>query len=85
MDAADWQKRSREMIKALFPRNEHIVERVIRVIAGLALLSLVFFGPQTLWGLFGLLPLITGLVGSCPGYTLFGLSTCPLKPQTSKT
>lgn len=68
------------MSQGLLPRNEGTADRVIRVIAGLALLSLVFVGPQTLWGLLGLIPLITGLVGSCPAYRLLGLSTCPLKP-----
>jgi len=59
-------------------RNEGTIDRVLRVIIGLALLSLVLIGPKTLWGLIGLVPLITGLVGYCPLYKLFGLSTCPL-------
>lgn len=67
------------MLQQLLPRNEGVMDRVIRIIAGLALLSLVFFGPQTLWGLIGLIPLVTGLAGSCPAYRLLGLSTCPMK------
>jgi hypothetical protein len=67
----------------LFPRNEANIERVIRVIAGIGLLSLVFIGPQTPWGWIGVVPLATGLIGSCPAYTLLGISTCPLK-ETSK-
>lgn len=63
----------------LFPRNEHTLDRVLRVVLGLVLLALVFVGPQTLWGLVGIVPLATGLVGSCPLYTLFGVSTCDLK------
>lgn len=65
------------MASKLFPRNEHRVERGIRVILGLAILSLTVVGPQTLWGLLGLVPLATGLLGSCPAYTLLGVSTCP--------
>lgn len=65
------------------PRNEGTVDRVLRVTAGLVLLSLVFVGPQTLWGLVGLIPLATGLMGSCPVYTLLGLSTCPRKTGAS--
>lgn len=61
----------------LFPRNEHPVERVGRVLLGLALLSLLFLGPKTLWGAIGIVPLATGLLGSCPLYTLFGWNTCP--------
>lgn len=66
------------MSSKIFPRNEHTVERVIRVLIGLALLSLVFVGPKSMWGLVGLVPLATGLIGSCPLYTLLGISTCPL-------
>lgn len=66
----------------LFPRNEGSVDRTLRIVAGLVLLSLVFVGPQTPWGLLGLVPLATGLLGSCPVYTLFGISTCPGRAHT---
>ena len=45
-------------------RNESNLDRGLRIILGLVLLSLVFVGPQTLWGLIGLVPLVTGLLGS---------------------
>lgn len=67
----------------LFPRNEAKIERVIRVIAGIGLLSLVFVGPQTPWGWIGVVPLLTGLIGSCPLYTLLGISTCRMKETSS--
>ncbi len=63
----------------ILPKNEHTVERVLRVVVGLVLLSLVFVGPKTAWGLIGIVPLATGLLGSCPLYTLFGISTCRRK------
>ncbi len=63
----------------LLPLNEHLIDRVVRVVIGLALLSLVFIGPKTYWGLIGLIPIATGLLGSCPVYTLFGISTCRMK------
>lgn len=44
---------------------------------GAILLVLVFVGPKSAWGLVGLLPLATGLLGSCPTYRLFGVSTRP--------
>ena len=62
-------------------RNEGTIDRVLRVIIGLAVLSLVFVGPQTAWGWLGLVPLVTGLVGMCPIYSLLGVSTCPIKKQ----
>lgn len=60
------------------PRNEGMIDRVLRVIVGLAIMSLVFIGPQTPWAWIGLVPLVTGLVGYCPVYSLFGLRTCPM-------
>jgi hypothetical protein len=60
-------------------RNEGTMDRVLRVALGLVMLSLVFVGPQTAWGWLGLVPLVTGLVGWCPVYTLFGVDTCGLK------
>jgi hypothetical protein len=59
-------------------RNEAVWDRMIRVVLGGGLLSLVFVGPQTLWGVVGILPLVTGLAGYCPLYQLLGLSTCPI-------
>ena len=60
-------------------KNEGKLDRTLRVIGGAALISLVFVGPQTLWGWIGLVPLVTGLVGNCPVYSLLGISTCPVK------
>ena len=65
----------------LLPTNEHPVERVLRVILGLGVLSLAFVGPKTSWGYLGIVPLATGLLGSCPLYTLFGWSTCSSAPR----
>jgi hypothetical protein len=62
----------------LLPINEHPVERVLRVIAGIGLLTLLYFGPVPGWGLLGLIglvPLATGAMGTCPIYTAFGFST----------
>ena len=62
----------------LLPTNEHPIERVVRVVVGLGLLSLLAVGPVPGWGLAGLIgivPLATGAVGSCPLYTMFGFST----------
>ncbi len=65
-----------------FPRNEATIERAIRVVVGAAAISLVFVGPQTMFGWLGLIPLVTGLAGTCPIYTMLGFSTCPIKtPQ----
>jgi hypothetical protein len=57
------------------------VDKTFRIIAGLALLSLVFIldGNARWWGLVGLVPLLTGITGYCPAYMPFGISTCKSK------
>lgn len=60
-------------------QNEHTVERILRVLLGVGLLTIAFVGPQTPWGYLGIVPLLTGLLGSCPLYTLLGISTCAMK------
>jgi len=60
-------------------RNVGAIDRFVRIVLGLALLSLVFVGPHPWFGLVGLVPLVTGLVGFCPLYRLFGLRTCPVQ------
>jgi hypothetical protein len=60
----------------LLAKNENSVERAIRVVLGLGLLTLTFVGPHTALGYLGLIPLATGLVGSCPLYSILGVSTC---------
>jgi len=67
------------MLSKILPKNEHPIERGARVVIGLVLIALFFVGPKTPLGLLGIIPLVTGLVGSCPLYTVFGISTCKSK------
>lgn len=55
-------------------------DRIVRVVLGLALLSLLFVldGNARWWGLIGVVPLVTAAFGFCPLYRVVGLSTCPL-------
>ena len=53
------------------------IDRSIRVVVGLLLVSLVFWGPHTPWGWLGLIPLGTAVIRFCPLYTVIGLRTCP--------
>lgn len=57
-------------------KNIGSTDRAIRIVVGLALISLVFVGPKSLWGLVGLIPLATGLTGWCLPYQLLGINTC---------
>jgi len=52
------------------------IDRALRLIIGLGLISMVFIGPQTPWGWIGIVPIATALLGWCPAYSLFGLKTC---------
>jgi hypothetical protein len=61
-------------------RNEGSADRLVRIVGGLALLSLIFIGPHTSLGLVGLVPLITGLGGFCPLYRILGIRTCSVHP-----
>lgn len=65
-------------MNGFFTTNEGTIDRVLRVLLGIALLSLVFFGPKTLWGLVGVIPILTGLAGFCPLYAVLGIRTCPM-------
>lgn len=60
--------------------NEGMADRVLRVIVGIAVLSLFFLleGNGRYWGLAGVVPLLTGLIGYCPLYSLLGFNTCPV-------
>lgn len=60
-------------------QNVGKIDRLIRFVVGLAVLSLVFVGPKTLWGLLGLIPLGTALIGWCPPYAMLGINTCGAK------
>ncbi len=58
-------------------------DRVFRVVAGLALLSLFFVldGSARYWGLIGIVPLLTAVVRFCPLYSLVGINTCPVQTK----
>jgi hypothetical protein len=56
--------------------NSGGIERSLRVLAGLVLITLAVTGTVGMWGWIGVIPLFTGIVGFCPAYTLFGMNTC---------
>ncbi len=59
-------------------QNVGKIDKIIRVIAGIALIALAVSGYFTPWGWIGVVPLVTALAGWCPAYSLFGIKTCPL-------
>ena len=57
------------------------IDRILRIVVGIALLSLFFIleGNARYWGLIGIVPILTGTFRFCPAYTLLGVNTCPMK------
>ncbi len=60
------------------------IDRILRIVIGLALIVLAATGTIGVWGWLGVIVLATGVVGICMPYTLFGFSTCAIKtnPET---
>jgi hypothetical protein len=56
----------------MFKTNVGSTDRILRILLGIGLLALVFVGPKTPWGWLGLVPLLTGLMSSCPLYSILG-------------
>ena len=64
-------------------RNVGGLDKMLRIGAGVVLLLLGVLGPLGWWGLIGVVPLVTGLMGNCPVYSLVGLNTCPLDRRSA--
>lgn len=63
----------------MFKKNMGTIDRVLRIILGLALLTGFFLNPEASlrwFYLIGIVPLATALISSCPLYTIFGIKTC---------
>ena len=66
----------------MFAKNVGSIDRLLRIVVGLVILSLFFIYPDAswrYWTLVGIVPLLTGLLSTCPLYSLLGMSTCPMK------
>jgi len=63
----------------MFKTNVGGIDRVLRIVAGLVLIGLTLMGTIGPWGWIGVVLLATGLLGSCPLYSIIGLNTCPMK------
>jgi hypothetical protein len=66
----------------MFAKNVGTIDRVVRIVVGLALIAGFFLYPEGSWRwlyLIGVVPLVTGLLSTCPLYSILGVSTCPMK------
>lgn len=57
-------------------KNVGTIDRILRIVVGLALIALAATGTVGLWGYIGAVPLVAALLGWCPAYTLLGINTC---------
>ncbi len=64
-------------------KNVGTIDRIIRVVAGIVLISLVFIGPKTPWGWIGIVPLLTAFISFCPAYRLLGIKTIKNIPESN--
>ena len=62
--------------------NEGGIDRILRIVVGLALIGLTLNGNIGVWGWVGVVPLATGALGWCPLYTLLGINSCPMKSNS---
>ena len=62
-------------------KNVGGLDKLVRVIVGIALIAMVFVGPKTAWGWIGVVPLATAALSWCPLYTVIGLKTCAVNPR----
>ncbi|MEQ6436210.1 DUF2892 domain-containing protein [Comamonas sp. w2-DMI] len=60
-------------------KNVGGIDRTLRIVIGLALIAGAATSTIGLWGYLGVVPLLTGLIGRCPPYAIFGFNTCSLK------
>jgi hypothetical protein len=60
-------------------KNVGDLDRIVRIVAGLALIAWVLLASGPLWAWIGILPLVTGVINFCPAYSIFGINTCKTK------
>lgn len=66
----------------MFQKNVGNLDRIVRAVLGAALLIAFFAMPEASYRwvfLIGIVPLATAAMGSCALYSIFGISTCPMK------
>lgn len=63
----------------MFKSNVGGIDRIFRIVVGVALIAMTLMGSIGVWGWIGVVPLLTAALGSCPLYTVLGLNTCPMK------
>lgn len=55
------------------------IDKILRIVVGIALIAMTLMGVIGAWGWIGVVPLLTGLFGVCPLYSIIGMNTCPIR------
>ena len=55
------------------------MDKIARIVIGVALVALAAMGQIGVWGYIGIVPILTGTFRWCPAYLPFGISTCSTK------
>jgi hypothetical protein len=58
------------------------IDKILRIAVGIALIAMAYMNVVGVWGYIGVVPLLTGLIGWCPVYPMFGISSCPMKKSS---
>lgn len=61
--------------------NVGSIDRILRILVGIVLIGLAATGTVGWWGWLGVIPLLTGLIRTCPAYSILGVNTCAVKPK----
>ncbi|HEY9080310.1 DUF2892 domain-containing protein [Magnetovibrio sp.] len=58
--------------------NVGSIDRILRIVIGVAAVTFAMLSDHELaiWGLIGIVPLFTAVIGWCPAYLPFGIKTC---------
>jgi hypothetical protein len=67
--------------RSFMKMNEGNLDRTLRIVFGIFIFSLLFWGPKSSWAYIGIIPFITGVIGYCPLYSILGFNTCPLREK----
>ena len=57
------------------------IDRILRIVVGLALIGATLAGMIGVWGWIGAVPLLTGIFKFCPAYAIIGMNTCPMQSK----
>ncbi|MEY2777803.1 MAG: hypothetical protein RLY30_1901 [Pseudomonadota bacterium] len=69
----------------MFQKNMGSIDRILRIIIGIALVAAAATGTLGAWAFIGVVPIVTAALGSCPAYSLIGLRTCSAPNQESQS